>query len=525
MRKLLLLSSLLFIVINASGQLRWHKLLNDTLNNGGNNWGYNLFIKDSSIIGLTQVKYFFRYSSFSNVNGEEGNKGPYFKSRDSLNDLAPFYLYSFFDIGQISKNKKTIYYPYTSKNHPIDSSNLLTFFAKINSSTFELDTLIEFGYKKHTTLVSSLLEVEPNKIAIAATLRYRWGLDSGSRMAIYFLDSNGSTLFKDVFPTQNVEVCQNMLADRSGNFYLCGGYNPPYMQSNGDDLQNCVKKIDSKGQLLVNRILPKRNNVDYPFIVSLANNSIDKFLLINAADRYYSTVSSGSAGRNWLRFVQLDTNLNTLKTDSLKRGYFFNLQGAKTLINGDVLLWGGRSNDTLDHFYWWDNSLAAWALRLDSTGKIKWDRFYRLHDSADHYVSDMKEDIDGSLNFIGYVLGNTSNVPARNWPSKTLLMKLDSNGCINNNCYPMGVQEVKVIDDNVLLVYPNPTNSRITLRLADLDLLGGSITITSFNGARLFDGKALLAETSIDISGWAKGIYVLSYRKDDWRKNVQFVIE
>jgi Secretion system C-terminal sorting domain len=523
MRRLLLLSSLLFC-LNCDAQVRWYQLMPDT----NCWWSNNIFLNDTTVISASigrDIDYFNLVKGMTKSNGIEIKRGNKFLKRDNDNWYNPFYLYSNFDVGVISNYRSKMYLPFMSSNYPIDSSNLLTYLATINSKDLIVDTFTPFGYPNLTTYVGSLIEVAPNKIALGASVRDRWPQGWKTRMALYFLDSNGTTLFKDTFTNDNDEALQNMLTDRNGNFYLCGAYVPKEFPGDytGNDMSNVVKKISSGGQLLINRVLPLRNNVQYPFITSIGDVLQDKFLLINAADRYYKSPSSGSDGPNWLRFLQLDTNLNTLKIDSLKRGYFFNLQGVKTLKNSDILLWGGRTLDTVWNNINYEFALYGWAMRLDSTGKIKWDRMYNFRDSADHYLNDMKEDADGSLYFAGAVL-NFKNALVR-FPQQSMLMRVDSNGCINNNCYPMGMQEVKVIDDNVLLVYPNPTNSRITLRLADLDLLGGSITITSFNGARLFDGKALLAETSLDISGWAKGIYVLSYRKDDWRKNVQFVVE
>ena len=89
----------------------------------------------------------------------------------------------------------------------------------------------------------------------------------------------------------------------------------------------------------------------------------------------------------------------------------------------------------------------------------------------------------------------------------------------NNGCSSADSENLTVvncsnnsIDDNFsysILIYPNPTNSNITLEVIS-ELIGKSYSILDFSGRIIREGKISSAQEHIDLQGVARGVYYLS---------------
>ena len=65
------------------------------------------------------------------------------------------------------------------------------------------------------------------------------------------------------------------------------------------------------------------------------------------------------------------------------------------------------------------------------------------------------------------------------------------------------------INETSIKLYPNPTNSSITLEVS-LEKIGKSYSILDFSGRTIRDGKISSAQEQIDLQGVARGVYYLS---------------
>jgi hypothetical protein len=67
---------------------------------------------------------------------------------------------------------------------------------------------------------------------------------------------------------------------------------------------------------------------------------------------------------------------------------------------------------------------------------------------------------------------------------------------------------IEVVNTNIL-VYPNPTNSNITLEVSS-ELVGRRFSILDFSGRVILDGKITSTQEQIDLQHVARGAYYLS---------------
>jgi hypothetical protein len=221
-----------------------------------------------------------------------------------------------------------------------------------------------------------------------------------------------------------------------------------------------------------------------------------------------------------LNFTYLDSNVNITHIDSFYRDYYCTIWGTKTLRNGDILIFGRRWDDTI-----YNNSNyrpeIGWATRVDSLGKIKWDRMYILRDSVHHNITDAEEDTDGSIYFSG-VSGPKDTIILQS----SMLIRVDSNGCLDTNfCYPLGIREITKIPDAAIQLYPNPARNNITLLLNDAQYIGGQANIYTTEGKLVARLNKAVQKQVIDVQGYAVGNYYLQYSVGDWRGGVMFRVE
>lgn len=89
-------------------------------------------------------------------------------------------------------------------------------------------------------------------------------------------------------------------------------------------------------------------------------------------------------------------------------------------------------------------------------------------------------------------------------PTKVLNYGVSRSNIVNN-----GVSGVKEIANTNILVYPNPTNSNITLQVSS-ELVGRTYSIQDFSGRVILNGKIRSTQEQIELQDVARGAYYLS---------------
>jgi uncharacterized delta-60 repeat protein len=89
-------------------------------------------------------------------------------------------------------------------------------------------------------------------------------------------------------------------------------------------------------------------------------------------------------------------------------------------------------------------------------------------------------------------------------PTKSINYGASRSNIVNN-----GLSGVKEIANTIILVYPNPTNSNITLQVSS-ELIGKTYLIQDFSGRTILKGKITSTKELIDLQDVALGAYHLS---------------
>lgn len=124
------------------------------------------------------------------------------------------------------------------------------------------------------------------------------------------------------------------------------------------------------------------------------------------------------------------------------------------MSNKDIVCTGVLRSDTI-------YGSIGWVIWLDSLGEVKKDQAYMYWPLNNGFIGDgvsfydIKETSDG-----GFLIGGAVAEPARmGWyANQFLLLKLDSNGCVVDDCgFFTSVFEYDYDDEAKTIVYPNPT--------------------------------------------------------------------
>jgi hypothetical protein len=514
MKKYLLLTSLFLIqnIIISNAQLRW----GTTYNNFKCGWATSFSILDGGILVRNGIKSNGVYGIKYTVHNKNDGVILFSDSFSNLNSQIFTNSVIYYPFDAILKHSRKIFTTKAGLYHTLDSSNYITYLSIFDPITF-VSTNKVIGDSGRSTFCNSIIEISANKLAIGYTSKdKRYDAGYPSRFGLMYIDTFGNILFKDTFASKEFELFINMVKDKNDNIYMCGSNSIyPFSQYN---FENCVKKIAPNGTLLLNKFISKRGNHNQGFINNISNSNGPNFVVINAQARNPYGVGGYFGTSNMLNFTYLDSNVNITHIDSFYRDYYCTIWGTKTLRNGDILIFGRRWDDTINSNY---EPEIGWATRVDSLGKIKWDRMYILRDSVHHNITDAEEDTDGSIYFSG-VSGPKDTIILQS----SMLIRVDSNGCLDSTfCYPLGIREITKIPDAAIQLYPNPARNNITLLLNDAQYIGGQASIYTTEGKLVARLNKVVQKQVIDVQGYATGNYYLQYSVGDWRGGVMFRVE
>jgi len=184
-------------------------------------------------------------------------------------------------------------------------------------------------------------------------------------------------------------------------------------------------------------------------------------------------------------------------------------------LSGNNLSWSKELNDNslisvgMTH----DNNDAGFLIKTDSAGNLLWQRRYNKNNDTDLFYS-IIETSDG-----GFLLGGQArNVQPFN--QDAWLLKVDSLGCPYADC-TVGIDEQnkKVLVD----VYPNPASDLLNVELQennDYDL-----TLTDLQGKVIYASTTLSMTSTIDVSGFADGVYLLTLQNEEQRTTLKIIIQ
>jgi len=144
-------------------------------------------------------------------------------------------------------------------------------------------------------------------------------------------------------------------------------------------------------------------------------------------------------------------------------------------------------------------------------------RLWKFSPSTYTYVSGDSTTAVAKVTFTAR--GNyTVSLTTRNCSGSNTLI---GGGTINVNY--TGVNEVNA--DKFVSVYPNPSNGKFDVELSNTSSTGITIHVLDINGKTILNQTMNSSRESIDISDFAKGVYILNISGNDFNANKKLVVE
>jgi hypothetical protein len=394
-----------------------------------------------------------------------------------------------------NKYDSCYYFTYGSEDSIIDTldDHYRKWIAKANKNGDILFTK-RISDKYYTFLGAYIVPNDSNTLWICGTNTFvGQAANNVAYFKLYKIDTSGSILWQDSFPAPPDEFMSNMINDDAGNLYMCGvDYVGDFLDNNYKFL---VKKVNKNGTLILNKYFPNPLNCSWPYLVKLPNNNM---VLINIQNDSVTANQYNDLGP-LIRMQFLDSNLIVYKT-TLTRCDGLNSYYTMQLTNkGNIVFVGSKfTNKTY--------KLSPWFAILDTNGNVLCNKTYTIRGTTAMYFACITEDAEGNF-YIGGTIGADSA-----HTQDGLVIKLDSNGCLDNNyCYPLGFKEVVPEPIAQLNVYPNPASNAITIALNIENLYGGVLSIYNASGQLVHNSNALKSFQTIAASTWPKGIYFIRY--------------
>jgi hypothetical protein len=96
----------------------------------------------------------------------------------------------------------------------------------------------------------------------------------------------------------------------------------------------------------------------------------------------------------------------------------------------------------------------------------------------------------------------------------------DLNNCSNTDSIVITIDlcnGISDINDNLFLVYPNPSDDFVTIKIGS-NLLNSNYSISNNEGKIMLNGSLNLIDTKIDLSGLKPGVYLFCFGNDYYEK-------
>ena len=154
--------------------------------------------------------------------------------------------------------------------------------------------------------------------------------------------------------------------------------------------------------------------------------------------------------------------------------------------------------------------------KYTSIGEVVWKRVYQdsLKERSVYITYQTKQTLDGGFAMIGF--GYNPKDTLKN--QDVWLLKVDSMGCLYDNCLSMGVEN-DVLNKSVSKVYPNPATNLLYIESnQNID----RYIIYNLLGEKQLDGSY---NSSVDISMLAKGMYLIQIESESTFSKIKFIKE
>ena len=303
-------------------------------------------------------------------------------------------------------------------------------------------------------------------------------------------NSNGDSLWTKKILYGNFNIGNSIVLTSDNNYFITGA--TTYNNIPHDLL---ILKIDSSGTILWMKSYPNSND--------------------------YSGLSDGNSGisiNNGFITVGNDTNGIVLRRlnnvgDTLWTKRYAGYEGNSVVSNNNGYAITGRKFQTNNYPNFGDVSLIV----TDTAGNIKYVKTWgdTLNDSG----LSIKQTYDGGYAIAGYYNYGDPYLYVVYGPDMGFYLKTDQYGNITN------INDQYNFNTNHISAFPNPATDNITIDVSSSLNTHSTIEILNIQGQTILQKQLQQDKTNINISGLAKGVYIVKVQTEKGETVKKFVKE
>jgi hypothetical protein len=306
---------------------------------------------------------------------------------------------------------------------------------------------------------------------------------------LYFIDNNGQidTLLH-LFPTGLFAAPWRIISDNEGGLICFIEFDEP-----SQDDQTIIAKINDQKEL----------TWAYFSEENWFNDAIPRGTVLEDGKVVYNTRINFNQDQN-LRAINPDSTIAWQYESPNQAGKYREFRSLQTLKDGSILglgRWGDAWSDPLIE-------TVPWIIKISSNGEKIWEHiYYEILEGEDRTqigaFNDAIEMEDGSFIVVGNAL------PTSNLPRDILIARLDSEGCLMEDC-PLENDVSDILSDvnsldksKSITIYPNPVENILRI---DSEETPSFLEVITLAGAVVKIDKP---KQQLDVSALPKGMYLL----------------
>ncbi len=252
-----------------------------------------------------------------------------------------------------------------------------------------------------------------------------------------------------------------------------------------------IVKTDVNGNILWHKKLDNEGN-NYAYFENVAQVKEDSLIFVGTIgdNRPQFSITKG-----WI--IQTDTAGNFFKNikigDENKYTYFRHI----VVNNNQIIIQGATNNYNVNNL---SGRTCLYAFNLNF--EKQWRRVYQdsILPNQVYVTYNMKATNDGGYAMIGFGRDPNAVVSSQDvW-----LIKVDSMGCLADNCISLGYAEEQEMP-NYFYAYPNPTNRYINF---NTNLTIQKVEVFDMLGRKVWS-QAFTSNSTIDLESLSDGLYLL----------------
>jgi hypothetical protein len=219
-------------------------------------------------------------------------------------------------------------------------------------------------------------------------------------------------------------------------------------------------------------------------------------------------------GKIQLNINAYKTEINILKLDTSGNIIWDNKYGESYMTNDPLSIKALKNVGYATTGYFSKDDVTGYApsmiLKIKENGDSIWYREYFKKEGANclNLLSDIIQSKDKGFVATGGVNQSVSGSTQDAWVIKT-----DSMGCLIPGCY-VGIKEI--VNNNEVLIYPNPTQNRITVKIKDnINCKPSKIILYNSLGSAVKEIIQPQQTTTIELNKLPEGVYIIRVLMED----------